>query len=229
MKSPDHDEKYPFPHPSTADEEGVVAVGGEFNAGRLLAAYRQGIFPWSGDPLRWYSPTPRGIIWQVKLPRRLPKMIRKGGFRITFDRAFQQVVQACSDSHRHEGEWITSDFVRAYTELHHEGYAHSVEVWNREGDLVGGLYGVHIAGLYAGESMFYREPNASKVAFAALVHHLKAIGVVLIDCQMVTEYTERLGAVWVWREDYLELLEQALAQESRYSGEIWPADGCFAD
>lgn len=215
---------FSFPDPRGADDEGVVAVGGPLVAPRLLVAYQSGIFPWSGDPVRWHSPNPRTIFWRVKLPRRLGKTIRRNGLQVTFDRAFREVVQGCSDTHRDAGEWITPAFVRAYTELHEMGHAHSVEVWQGSG-LVGGLYGVQIGGLFAGESMFHRVANASKVAFAALTHHLWLIGTVLYDCQVINEHTYRLGAVLVYRDDYLRMLEVALAAETLYDGGRWPQRG----
>lgn len=211
---------YVFPDPNEADEEGVVAIGGPLVPERLLVAYRSGIFPWSGDPVRWYSPDPRGIIWKVRSPRRLNKTIRKGEFKVTLDCAFEDVIKNCAKVHKEEGTWITPQFIKAYTELHHMGYAHSVEVW-QDDKLVGGLYGVQIKGFFAGESMFYFVPNASKVAFYALVQHLSRIGVILLDCQMVTEHTARLGAVWVCREDYLMLLDDALRVSAYYDGEKW--------
>lgn len=216
--------RYAFPNPRYADEDGVVSAGGQFNAKRLLAAYRQGIFPWSGVPVRWYSPDPRSIFWAVRLPKRLGKVIRKNRFKVTFDQAFERVVQNCADIHRSEGEWITEEFVKGYTTFHELGYAHSVEVW-QDGELVGGLYGVHIDGLFAGESMFYRKPNASKVAFAALVYHLRALGVVLFDCQVINENTYRFGAALVHREDYLRMLEVALEVNTDFSGVKWPKYG----
>ena len=217
--------RYRFPDPRGADDDGVVAVGGSFNGRRLLAAYQQGIFPWSGDPVRWYSPEPRSIFWEVRLPRKLGKMVRRGGFNVTYDRAFREVVEACADIHRPEGEWITDAFVEAYDELHQLGYAHSVEVW-QDGALAGGLYGVHVDGLYAGESMFYRVSNASKVAFAALCYHLDALGVALFDCQVINLNTFKLGAALVHRADYLQMLKLALKISVPFSGERWPLLGC---
>ena len=216
---------YHFPDPRFADEEGVVAVGGPMSVKRLLAAYRQGIFPWSGDPLRWHSPDPRSIFWEVKLPSRLGKVARSNGFRISYDCAFRQVIEGCRAVHQEEGEWITAQFVEAYTALHEAGWAHSVEVW--QGDtLAGGLYGVHIGGLFAGESMFYRVANASKVAFAGLVYHLDALNIALFDCQVINGHTLRHGAALVHRDDYLRLLKLALSLDTPYSGRLWPPLGC---
>jgi leucyl/phenylalanyl-tRNA--protein transferase len=217
--------RFRFIDPRYADEEGVVAVGGPFVPERLLAAYQQGIFPWSGDPVRWHSPDPRSIFWDVRLPRRLGKVIRKNDFRVTYDCAFREVIEACAEQHRAEGEWITPQFVEGYSGLHELGYAHSVEVW-QDTTLVGGLYGVHVKALFAGESMFYAVPNASKVAFAALVHHLLAIGVALFDCQVINANTYRLGAALVTRDDYLRMLRVALALPSLAEGRRWPRYGC---
>ncbi len=217
--------RYRFPDPRRADEEGVVAVGGPLRADRILTAYRQGIFPWSGDPVRWHCPDPRSIFWEIRLPRKLGKVVRHNRFRVTYDGAFRDVIQACADTHRPDGEWITQGFVEAYTELHDLGYAHSVEVW-RDDELAGGLYGVHIDGLFAGESMFYRVTNASKVAFAALVFHLDAIGVALFDCQVINMNTYNLGAAMVHRGDYLKMLSIALKVQTPCSGKRWPKFGC---
>lgn len=191
---------------------------------RLLEAYGRGIFPWSGDPVRWYSPDPRAIFWNVRLPRKLGKMMRRGRFEVTFDADFAAVIRGCRAAHAGEGEWITERFVQAYTALHERGHAHSVEVW-QDGALVGGLYGVQLRGLFAGESMFHRVSDASKVAFAHLIWHLRVIGTRLLDCQMLTELTWRLGAVLVRRRDYLMLLDDALKVATRYDGERWPRDG----
>lgn len=217
-------QSHAFPDPRQTDEHGVVAVGGPFDGKRLLEAYRRGIFPWNGDPVRWYCPEPRSIFWEVRIPRRLGRMARRGRFRITFDQAFPQVIAACAAHHRDAGEWITPAFERAYAELHEMGHAHSVEVW--QGDhLVGGLYGVQVAGVFSGESMFHRVPDASKVAFAALAHHLYAIGVVLFDSQVINTHTHALGAVLVHRDDFLQLLHLARDVPTRYDGQRWPPAG----
>lgn len=222
--------RYDFGDPHLADAEGIVAVGGPIDGPRLLEAYRRGIFPWSGRPVRWHSPDPRSIFWRVRLPRRLARLVRRGQFQITFDRAFEQVVRACAEHHRDEGVWIKPAFIKGYTELHELGYAHSVEVWAPDVEqarlqLVGGLYGVQVGGLFSGESMFYLEPNASKVAFAALAYHLYAIGIILFDSQVINEHTYRLGAVLVSRADYLRMLDIAVAQSAGYEGVVWPPDG----
>jgi leucyl/phenylalanyl-tRNA--protein transferase len=210
-----------FADPRLTDAEGVVAVGGPLDGRRLLAAYEQGIFPWSGDPVRWHSPDPRAIFWKVRLPSRLGRLLRRGGFSLSFDCAFEQVVLACAEHHRAAGEWITPAFVGGYTELHRMGHAHSVEVWRGQ-QLVGGLYGVQVAGLFSGESMFFRASNASKVAFAALTVHLFRIGIALFDSQVLNRHTLSLGAALIDRSDFLQLVDYARSLPTRYDGERWP-------
>ncbi len=213
-----------FPPPQSADEYGLVAITEYMNPNLLLDAYYHGIFPWSEGPVRWYSPDPRAIFIQdrVKLPKKLPKIIRKNHFRVTFDTAFEEVITACANLPR-EGSWITDAFIGNYTALHEMGYAHSAEVW-QEDRLVGGLYGVQIGGFYAGESMFYRVSNASKVAFAALIEQLDLVGVKLIDAQVLNEHTAKLGAVLTHRRDYLYLLGRAIHLPVRFDAEKWPAE-----
>ncbi|MEK7705001.1 MAG: leucyl/phenylalanyl-tRNA--protein transferase [Myxococcota bacterium] len=214
-----------FPDPRLADDYGLVAETDAMTPELLVDAYSHGIFPWSDDPVRWFSPDPRAIFLRerVRLPHKLGKIIRRHGFHVTLDQAFTDVVVACAETHRHEGEWISSGFVRAYSELHAHGQAHSVEVW--QGDaLVGGLYGVQLRGLFAGESMFYRVANASKVAFAALLAQLDAMGTLLMDAQVINEHTASLGAVLVTRDDYLYLLEHAMRADGTHDGKPWSAE-----
>ena len=214
-----------FPDPDGADASGLVAVTDSLDIELLLEAYGHGIFPWSEHPVRWYSPDPRAVFLRslIRIPRRFGRIMRQGGFRVSFDTAFEQVMQACAETHRADGVWITPGFVRAYGELHELGYAHSVEVW--QGDaLVGGLYGVQLGGLFAGESMFHRATNASKVAFAHVVAQLDLVGTVLFDCQVINDHTEALGAVCVPRRDYLAALPLALRAPTRFGGVKWPAE-----
>ncbi|MBK8480228.1 MAG: leucyl/phenylalanyl-tRNA--protein transferase [Proteobacteria bacterium] len=213
-----------FGDPRLAGEEGIVAVGGPFTVERLLVAYRHGIFPWDGDPVRWCSPDPRSIFWKVRVPRRLGKVVRRHGLRVTFDQAFERVMRACGQHHGLETTWITPQFLAGYAALHEAGHAHSVEVWQDDA-LVGGLYGVQVNGLFAGESMFYRVTDASKVAFAALVQQLTAVGTVLFDCQAINAHTQRLGAALVSRADYLRMLALAVAVATRGDGARWPRAG----
>lgn len=191
---------------------GFVALGGDLSVPRLLLAYRRGIFPWSVDPVTWWSPNPRGILEldRFHVSRSLARTLRKSTFRVTVDQAFQAVIQGCAEPGLgRTSTWITPEFVSAYVRLHEEGHAHSVECW-REGELVGGVYGVHIGGFFSGESMFHRATDASKVALFQLVEHLKARGFALFDIQMVTPYTLQLGATRISREDYLRRLEHAV-------------------
>jgi leucyl/phenylalanyl-tRNA--protein transferase len=203
-----------FPDPESADAEGLVAVGGDLGVERLLAAYRQGLFPWSAKPVTWWSPDPRGILEldQLHVSASLAKTIRRKPYEITLDRAFQEVMLACaSPAPGRECTWITEEFITAYTRLHQAGHAHSAECWS-EGRLVGGIYGVAIGGLFAGESMFHRADNASKVALHHLVQHLRAQGFRLFDLQMVTSITRTLGATEISRREYLGRLAAAVAQ-----------------
>jgi leucyl/phenylalanyl-tRNA---protein transferase len=212
------DQRLRFPDPRVADREGLVAIGGDLSAPRLRLAYRNGIFPWTVDPITWWSPDPRGIFEMVQfhVPRSLAKFILKQPFEITRDRAFRQVMQGCAAPAPGRGQtWITPEFIEAYTRLHEQGYAHSVECW-RGGELVGGIYGVSFGGFFAGESMFHRATNASKVALCHLVGHLRARGFALFDIQMITPATRQLGAVEIPREEYLKRLRAALPMEREF-------------
>ena len=206
------DETLQFPNPAQADRRGLVAVGGDFSVERLVAAYRQGIFPWTAEPITWWSPDPRGIIElnEFHVSESLAKVIRKGVFKVTMNTAFVEVVKACATpDEKRPGVWITQEFIEAYTRLHRAGHAHSIECW-RDGKLVGGVYGVAAGGLFAGESMFHRVDNASKVALYHLVDHLRARGFSLFDIQMVTAATAPLGAKNIARREYLERLAEAV-------------------
>ena len=200
-----------FPPVESADEHGLIGVGADLAPGTLLAAYRQGIFPMpiGRRRLGWFSPDPRGVIPLdgLRASRSLRKHVRD--FEIRTDTSFRAVIEACGDERRPNG-WINQDIVRAYTALHELGWAHSVETWRGE-KLAGGLYGVAIGGLFAGESMFHRESDASKVALLALVDRLRASDFVLLDVQWVTPHLETLGAVGISRADYLTRLAGAIA------------------
>jgi leucyl/phenylalanyl-tRNA---protein transferase len=201
-----------FPSPRQADAEGLVAVGGDLSVPRLLLAYRSGIFPWSVNPITWWSPDPRGVfeLDHFHVSRSLAKTIRKGLFKITLDQAFGEVMRQCAAPARgRRSTWISREFIAAYSELHRRGHAHSLECWqgNR---LVGGVYGLAIGGLFAGESMFHRVSNASKVALFHLVEHLRRQGFVLFDIQMLTPITTQLGAINLPRDRYLRRLAEAI-------------------
>jgi leucyl/phenylalanyl-tRNA--protein transferase len=207
------DERLWFPDPRRAGAEGLVAVGGDFSPERLLLAYRRGIFPWTDDPITWWSPDPRAIfeLETFRPPRSLARLMHKHPFEVTRDRAFQRVMEGCATpAPGREETWITPGFIAAYTQLHELGHAHSVECW-RGHELVGGIYGVSIGGFFAGESMFHRADNASKVALCALIEHLRTRGFALFDIQMLTPVTRLLGAVEIPRAEYLKRLAAAVA------------------
>jgi leucyl/phenylalanyl-tRNA--protein transferase len=209
-----------FPPPELADEHGLLAIGGDLSIERLLAAYRRGIFPWSGpgEPILWWCPDPRLILVPDRLhvSRSLRATIRKGIYRVRFDTAFTEVIRACATTPRREGPgtWITREVERAYTRLHELGLAHSVESWHGDA-LAGGLYGVELGRCFFGESMFARETDASKVALVALVEKLKSREVGLIDCQVTTEHLLSLGAEEIPRTEFLRRLEEAMKYPDR--------------
>jgi len=201
-----------FPDPRLADAEGLVAIGGDFSVQRLLLAYRSGIFPWTDDPITWWSPDPRGIIElnRFHVPQSLAKLMRKGVFEVTVDRAFREVMEGCAEPAPGRDEtWVTPSFIAAYTHLHKQGHAHSVECW-QAGKLVGGIYGVSIGGFFAGESMFHRVSNASKVALASLVARLRERHFTLFDVQMLTPITRQHGGIEIPRTEYLKRLATAV-------------------
>ena len=205
------DQRLAFPDPQHADDDGLVAIGGDLSVERLLLAYRSGIFPWTVNPISWWSPGQRGIfeLETFQAPRRLAQIIRQQPYVVTRDRAFRQVMQGCAAPGRGRGKtWISPGFIAAYTALHEAGHAHSVECW-QGAKLVGGIYGVSVGGLFAGESMFHRADNASKIALVHLIEHLRACGYALFDIQMITPATESLGAVEISRADYLRRLAKA--------------------
>tara|TARA_B100001173_G_scaffold310557_1_gene325443 strand:- start:672 stop:1367 length:696 start_codon:yes stop_codon:yes gene_type:complete len=205
---------YTFPPLEAASPEGLLAVGGDLNPDRLLSAYRQGVFPWfsDGQPILWWSPDPRAILYPADLhiSRSLRKSLRTQGFEVTADRAFDDVIQRCAESRNaREGTWITSGMQEAYCTLHRMGYAHSVETW-QNGQLVGGLYGLAIGKAFFGESMFSQITDASKTALVALSVSLTASGYHFIDCQVVSEHLNSLGAKAVPRYRFSSELKQAV-------------------
>jgi len=201
-----------FPDPNDANEDGIVAWDGDLNLSRLLLAYRNGIFPWysANGPILWWSPNPRLIMEldDFKLSKSLKKSMKK--FTYKFDTAFEQVMVECSKIPRgnQDGTWIQDDIIEAYTNLHGMGVAHSVESYY-DGELVGGLYGLVVGGVFCGESMFAKKSDASKSAYAVLVKHLKYWGYSFIDCQVPTEHLKSLGAKEVAREFFLEKLKKS--------------------
>lgn len=203
---------FPPLYQALREPDGLLAVGGCLSTERLLNAYRHGIFPWYNpdEPILWWSPDPRLVLFPDKLivSRSLAKTVRKHIFSVTFDTAFEQVIAACAEPRKDsEGTWITTAINQAYINLHHLGYAHSVEVWCND-ELVGGLYGVALGQVFFGESMFHTKTDASKVAFVSLVEQLKNWDYQLIDCQVHTSHLESLGAEEIDRRVFVQLLNQ---------------------
>lgn len=207
-----------FPDPSLADSDGLLAFGGDFEPETLITAYSKGIFPWTSNPITWWSPDPRGIIEidKFKLSKRMERLKRQEKFKITFNKCFKEVMIACAQPGRgREKTWITNEFINAYYRLHKLGIAQSAEAW-ADGELAGGVYGVTVKGLFAGESMFFRKSNASTMALSALIDRLREKNYVLFDTQMVTEHTRRLGAVEISRSEYLKRLESAMKSDCKF-------------
>jgi len=208
-----------FPDADQADREGLLAIGGDLSVERLLLAYRSGIFPWTVDPITWWSPQPRAILefGNFHASTSLKKLLHRQQFTFTLNQAFAQVMEGCAATRPNRREtWITPEFIEAYTQLHRRGWAQSLECW-QDGVLAGGIYGVSIGGFFAGESMFYRVSNASKVALFQLVEHLEQRGYELFDLQMLTSITRQLGGVNIARQDYLQRLRKALEKPCNFA------------
>jgi leucyl/phenylalanyl-tRNA--protein transferase len=213
------DKRLWFPDPELAADSGswngLVAIGGDLSVPRLLLAYRSGIFPWTINPITWWSPHPRAILEPdaLHISRSLARVVRKGVFQITRDKAFAAVMESCAAPvPGREETWISREFILAYTELHRRGHAHSLECW-QGGQLVGGIYGVSIGAFFAGESMFHRASNASKVALVHLSRHLRERGFTLFDVQIATPITATLGAMNIPRAEYLKRVHEAVKQD----------------
>ena len=206
------DERLLFPDPGLAEEDGLLAVGGDLSVDRLLLAYQNGIFPWYSDetPILWYSPHERFVLFpdEVKIAKSMRQVLRSGRFSITRNQCFDRVIDACAITTRQDqdGTWITSDMKNAYQQLHQAGHAHSIEIWDNT-DLAGGLYGVAVGKIFCGESMFSRVSNASKTALISLCHSGEFT---LIDCQVHTEHLESMGARMISRNEYLRMLRNIL-------------------
>lgn len=197
---------------------GLLAAGGDLSPARLLSAYRNGIFPWyeAGQPILWWCPDPRTILApsELHISRSMRKVMRQTSFSVTLDQAFPAVMAACAAPRRDtDATWITPAMQAAYTRMHHQGHAHSVEVWEA-GELVGGLYGLALGRVFFGESMFSIRTNASKIAFITLAEHLSECDFVLIDCQMPTDHLFSLGARSMSRADFLQQLAQFCPADS---------------
>ena len=211
-----------FPHPSLADDEGLLAVGGDLSPERLLQAYANGIYPWysDDDPIMWWTPNPRCILYpdELVVSDSLRKKVKKGVFEVRFDTDFAAVISACANVERPDqyGTWITDEIQEAYIRLHELGFAHSVESY-LDGELVGGLYGVSLGDAFFGESMFHTVSDASKVAFVHLVEKVKSWNFSFIDNQQVTAHLLSLGAETVTRDTFLKMLEQTM-QKTTHRG-----------
>ncbi len=208
-----------FPPVEFAEDDGLLALGGDHSIERLLLAYRSGIFPWysEGQMILWWSPDPRFVLFpkKVKISKSLKQLFNRGTFEVTYDQDFQAVISSCKRAPRkgQDDTWITEEMLKAYIELHVAGYAHSVEVWY-EKELVGGLYGVSIGNCFFGESMFSKMDNASKVGFITLVRKLESLGFGLIDCQVHTDHLKRLGAGEIPRSEFINILKKGLENET---------------
>jgi len=208
-----------FPDPAWADADGLLAVGGDLSAERLVLAYRLGIFPWygPGEPILWWSPDPRCVLdpAAIHVSRRLRRRLLRNEFEVTVNRAFNRVIRACADVRLAKGEetWLIPEMQKAFRALHRMGYAHSVEAW-QEGRLQGGLYGVALKPFFFGESMFHIQTDASKFAMAKFNRHLAARGFTLFDCQVPNPHLLSMGAANMPRRDFLAALERSLGTGS---------------
>ena len=223
-----------FPAPSDAETDGLLAVGGSLEVEYLIDAYRHGIFPWPVfvDPgneliLAWWSPDPRAIVEfsDFHISRRLSRSLRNTTWHVTADKKFIEVIEACSrDNDRIGNTWITPEMIDAYCELHRQGYAHSIEVMD-EGQLIGGVYGVAIGGMFAAESMFYRKSGASKMALASLIFHLRACDFSLVDIQQMTPHMKACGAAEISRDAFIDRLTAATSQSAVFGDAVCWRDG----
>jgi len=203
-----------FPDPDQTDENGIIAVGGDLHPDSLLNAYKEGIFPWPmpGLPLLWFCPKERAVLKfeDFHISKSLEKWLKKTSLKVTFNQAFDEVIHACASIPRSADSisWITDEMIAAYTHFHRLGYAHSVEVWDENKKLVGGLYGVSVDGVFSGESMFRSTPNASKLAIVKLIEHLKTRRLTWMDIQVMTPHMHAFGAKTITQNEFLRLLKK---------------------
>lgn len=200
-----------FPSAELADENGIIAVGGDLSSTRLLNAYSNGIFPWfnEGEPIIWWSPDPRLVLFteELHISKSMKKLLNKNEYTVTYNTKFRKVIRSCSLPRAYEKEtWISEDMLNAYTLLHKMGYAISTEVW-KNNKLVGGLYGIGMGKCFFGESMFFLEKNASKYGMIKLVQKLKSLNIPFIDCQITTDHLVSLGAREISRKKFLKLIK----------------------
>jgi len=202
-----------FPDTELADEDGLLAIGGDLSIERLLLAYRNGIFPWysEDEPICWHCPNPRFVLFpeELKISKSMKTVFNKNEFRFTINNAFEEVIHNCKTKEREgqNGTWITDAIVNAYTQLHQLGFAHSAEAWIGD-ELAGGLYGIRLGNIFFGESMFSKKSNASKFAFIKYIQYLQSQNTVLIDCQVYTDHLESLGARMIERRDFTSILKK---------------------
>ncbi len=220
-------ERLDFPPAWLARSDGLLCIGGDLSAQRILLAYENGIFPWfsENEPILWWSPDPRLVLFpgNITVSRSLKKKIKKNTFHLTMDHAFEETILSCAKPRRKEfaGTWLIEEMIEAYVELHKLGHAHSVETW-KEGRLVGGLYGISIGGMFFGESMFSFESDASKIALVALADYLNAHRFDLIDCQVTTNHLLSMGATEISRNSYLDKIQQSIKRKDIKN--IWDPD-----
>ncbi|MDB5029951.1 leucyl/phenylalanyl-tRNA--protein transferase [Mucilaginibacter sp.] len=197
-----------FPNPELAEPDGLLAVGGDLSTERLMLAYQQGIFPWYSDdtPILWYSPHERFVLYpdELLISSSMKRVLNSNRFKVTYNQCFADVIEACSSVERkdQDGTWITNDMKAAYIKLHHEGHAHSIEIW-QENELIGGMYGIAVGDIFCGESMFSKVSNASKTAVIALCQSKKYK---LLDCQVHSDHMESMGARMITRKEYMAML-----------------------
>ena len=212
-----------FPHPSLAEDDGILAIGGDLSADRLILAYSNGIFPWynEDEPIIWHAPRPRFVLEpkDLKISKSMRQLIRSKKYKITLNKDFESVIKNCSKVARkdQDGTWITNEMEQAYLNLRRKDYAHSIEVWNKEDQLVGGLYGINIGDVFFGESMFHLESNTSKLGFIALVENFPFS---LIDCQVHTKHLESLGAKHMHAEVFYEKIVKDTKKNNVIEGNI---------
>jgi len=208
------DKELSFPPAHLAGPDGLLAMGGDLSTKRLLLAYRSGIFPWyEGEHILWWCPDPRFVLFpeELRISKSIKPLLNRNEFDFTINQSFGEVIHQCKQIRRpgQLGTWITNEVEKAFIRMHQLGHAHSAEVW-KDGDLVGGLYGIKMGKVFFGESMFSKQSNASRFAFIKYVQQLKEEGIELIDCQVYTEYLESLGAVMIQRKDFIQLLNKLI-------------------
>lgn len=207
-----------FPPVHLAESDGLLAIGGDLSPERLLLAYRSGIFPWyEGEHILWWCPDPRFVLFpeELKISKSIKSLLNNNVFELTINKAFDQVIHHCKETNRpgQEGTWITDEVEKAYIKMHKLGYAHSAEAW-KDGELIGGLYGIRLGNVFFGESMFSKVSNASRFAFIKYVQQLKDEGIKLIDCQIYTDYLESFGAKMIDRQEFITQLNKLTISSS---------------